>query len=148
MNRVNHVAPTGARRVSWYLTAAFMITACLGASACTNQNDIFCDKLDQGYRLTSLAEAIRSRDVPGIEKGLTELRELQWETPEEISDDMVEVVDLTDEIVRAVTSAGEPGSNSGPVDLTTLNDKLARIEPATQRIEAFADRNCAVALDE
>ena len=127
------------------LTAGMVLAATAG---CTSGADAFCEKLSASFELTELSDAIREQNLPAIERELSGFRELQQLAPEEIEASMAEVVDTTAEVVRSVTGASESGTNPGPVDLTSLNDQLAEIGPAAQKIETFADRNCTILLDQ
>lgn len=133
-------------RLAAAATFGATLAVTLPLAACTSADDQFCEQLSEQYRLDALSRAVRSNDAPGIRRELAHLRSLEETAPAAVLDDLRSVVDVTAELVAAVTSAGEAGSDPGPVDLTRLNDELAKIEPAAQRIADYADQNCGIRL--
>ena len=139
------MSPSASARRRAAIAALAALAAC-GTPACTESTDEFCASLSERFALDDLSQAISMRDQPRITAGLADLRELERTAPEELLVDIREVLDTTSETVQAVTDASESGDDGAPVDLTALNDRLAKVEPAAQRIVAFADRNCGIDL--
>lgn len=128
--------------------AAVVVAAstALGAAACTRPTDEFCEVLSTRRGLDELGAAIARRDEPAIRRELADLRELERTAPPELLDDVRTVLDTVSETVRAVTEVEVDDPDAAPVDLTALNDRLASVQPAAQRLTDFADRNCRVDL--
>lgn len=134
----------GRRRAA---TLASLLALAPVVGACTSQTDEFCGRLRDDYRLTDLVTAIRQRDQRGVTDGLERLRKLQDIAPDEIHDDLRDVVDAVSNAVRAVTDAPGADGEDTPVDLTLLSQQLAKIEQPAQHVADFADRSCGLQLN-
>ena len=133
-------------RVFRVAVAVALTVALTAAAGCPSADDEFCAALSERYQMSELVVAIGSRDEHGIKVGLSDLRELQRTAPASLHDDVRLVLDTLTEVIAASAKIEDLDGADHPIDLTSLNNRLATIEPASQRIVRYADMNCGVTL--
>jgi hypothetical protein len=133
-------------RVTGAAAAALLCVAFMTTS-CTSSQKQFCNDLRSDYRLTALRNAIDRNDTKAIESSLDDLEMLADEAPKGVAVDLRVVVDTVVSTVREVTNVTSPGGEKIPPDLAKLNDSLGKVSASSQRVVAWADRDCDLQLD-
>lgn len=134
------------RRPRLTLTAIAVVGAALSSTACTSDTDRFCEALRDQWDLSSLSEAIQTRDLRSITAGLESLREVQDVAPDDVHDDFRTLIDALSGAVRIVTNAPDSTGETSPVDPTALTRQLEEIDEPAHNVAEFADRNCGLSL--
>jgi high-affinity nickel permease len=134
------------RAVTAVVAAIMTIATILASTACTSDQQQFCDDLKDQYTLSALRHAIDANDTAAIEAALAGLQRLEDEAPSEVRSDLSTVLDTVISTVRAVTDATGPNGEKMPVDTGRLNTALAGVATSSQHVVAYADRKCALKL--
>lgn len=142
-----------ARAAALAAALAAVVSTLAGCHAAANvspetlrsENEQFCRRLREDYRLTELRSAIERNDTAAVGDELRRFRDLALYAPPSIRADMTAIASAVDDSVRAVTATGADGGQR-PVDLSDLDGRIMRIGPSAQAVAAFADRECGIQL--
>jgi hypothetical protein len=129
------------------VAVVLLVCVVVMTASCADSRKSFCNDLRANYRLTALRDAINRNDTKAIESALDDLETLADQAPKSISVDLRVVVDTVVSTVREVTNVTSPGGEKIPPDLVKLNASLAKVSESSQRVVAWADRDCDLQLD-
>jgi len=125
---------------------ALTIGLASGALGCSSRESDFCNALADRFDLAGLQRALDAGDDAATTRELRNLQELRDLAPDEIKSDADNVIDTAIATVRAITGVKGPDGQTAPVDTTKLNEALAGVADAAQRLSDYALKTCKVTL--
>jgi hypothetical protein len=130
--------------------AVVVITVAAVSVGCTDGTPDFCGSLRANADLEALAEALSAQDLERASAEARRLTDLAQEAPTEVRGDLVAltdaVVDVVDLLVEDQQGAG--GSSEAERRRAQLNDDLGELDERSQRVSAWALRECGLRLDQ
>ncbi|MEZ5348195.1 MAG: hypothetical protein R2714_03210 [Microthrixaceae bacterium] len=121
--------------------------ALIGLSACGEDQDPWCDQLEEWSGLDTLSQAIESGDATTAAEELDGFQELSESAPDEVRNDMEAVADA----LRSAVDITLDSDSADPDDLELrreeLNERLGRLAAELQSISSFAETECGVRLN-
>lgn len=115
-----------------------------GLVGCSQPNDAYCEVARTEFDLSFLGQAIASKDNQKITDAMARLQKLRDVAPEEIYNDLDQLLDTLVLTIRAVTRTTGGDGTAGPVEIADLNRRLATAGESSQRVTAFTTAVCGI----
>ncbi len=116
-----------------------------GLVGCSTSQPAYCDDLEAWMSFDDLSAAITAGDENAAAAQLEALQELARSAPDEIAEDMDEIVATTADVVALGLTNSD--STADELERERVNRRLARVVENTTAVSAWAETECGIRLD-